>query len=258
MSTILGSSLTEQPIKFGWSRERGPYTTKEWRGTEARVRSKITEVIAQGGSYDVERLPGDVWKIVAQFATSEGAGGGSTGGAEITETWELLPKDAQKDILSSYHSLVSGLTQANIDQIRTDVNSLSVTAANTTLTGNALVVFKLMKAGVENVEIEQPVLSHNWIVPVNANLSYAYANIGRIYTTSSLISSEGVPSYLASSLSAWTSSFSDPSYGTNRISLVFGWKKRPPTQRVTNDSRREISQTWEYGLWSTDVYGSTV
>jgi hypothetical protein len=258
MSTILGANLTEQPIKFGWSRERGPYTTKEWRGAEAQIRAKMSEVVAQGASWDIERLPGDIWRIVAQFATSEGAGGGSTGGAEITETWELLPKDCAKDLLSSSADIVAGLTQEEIEDIQNNLNAGRKSEFMTHLSGDALTVFKLMRAGVQHEEIEQPVLSHNWMVPVNATLAYTYPNLGRIFSTSSLISNEGVPGYLKRDIEAWTASFTNPGYGDDRVELVYGWRKRAPTQRVTNDSRREVSQTWEFGLWSPALRGPVI
>jgi hypothetical protein len=260
-ATILGTqAATLQPIRFGWSAERGHQTTKEWQGGESQVRALIPQIVFDGGSWEVDRMPGDMWKITATYSKpqDDGAGPGDAGGQEIAVTWELLPKDAQKQLLGSFHSLVAGLSAADIDQIKAEVDNTTKTVANTTLTGNALKVFKLMRAGVDTVEIEQPVLNLTWIVPNNVNLSYSYANIGRIYTTSSLISTENIPGYISTSMVAWTSSFSNPSYGTNRVSLVFGWKKRAPTQRLAGLSRREISQTWEFGLWATDIYGGTV
>lgn len=258
MSTVGTKAATLQPIRFGWSKDNGHSTVKEWRGGESQIRSKIPEIIALGGSYEIERIVDDVWKIVATYSGPQPDGPTGADGDAITETWELLPKDAQKDLLGSFHSLVAGLTQAEIDQIKAEVDDTTKTAATTTLSGNALIVFKLMRAGVDAVEIEQPVLSLTWIVPDNQNLNYAYANIGRIYTTSSLISAEVIPTYIATSMVAWTSSFTNPSYGTDRVSLVFGWKKRAPTQRLAVNNRREISQTWEFGLWSTDIYGVTI
>jgi len=258
---VLGTkAATLQPIKFGWSAERGHHTTQEWLGSETNIRALIPNIVAAGGSYEVDQMAGGCWRIVASYSQPQpgGAGGGDTGGQEIAVTWELLPKDAQKPLLASFHSLVAGLTPAEIDQIKAEVDNTTKTAANTTLTGNALIVFKLLRSGVDTVEIEQPVLNLTWIVPNNVNLSYSYANIGRIYTTSSLISAESIPSYISTSMVAWTSSFTNPSYGSGRVSLVFGWKKRAPTQRLAGTNRREISQTWEFGLWSTSIYGSTV
>ena len=261
MSTILGTkAATLQPIKFGWSKERGHYTVKEWHGGEANIRALIPQIVADGANYDFDAGNGDLAKIVANYstATPDGAGGGNSGGDEVSVNWELGPKDAQKALLSSYHSLVSGLTAAEIDLIKADVADTTKTAATTTLTGNGLKVFKLLRADVDTVEIEQPILSLTWIVPNSVTLSYAYSNIGRIYTTSSLISAEGIPSYISTSMNAWTASFSNPTFGTNRISLIFGWKKRAPTQRLAGTNKREISQTWEFGLWATDIYGATV
>jgi hypothetical protein len=258
MSVIGTKAATLQPIRFGWSKDRGHSTTKEWRGGESQVRAKIAEIIAAGGSYEVEQVAGEVWKIVASYSSPQPDGSTPADGDTIAVTWELLPKDAQKALLGSFHSLVSGLSQADIDQIKTEVDDTTKTAATTTLTGNALKVFKLMRAGVDTVEVEQPVLSLTWVVPDNENLNYAYANIGRVYTTSSLISTEAIPGYIATSMVAWTASFSNPTYGANRVSLVFGWKKRAPTQRRSGNNKREISQTWEFGLWATDIYGATV
>ena len=268
MSTILGTKgPTLQPRKFGYSKERGHYDTRMWEGGEAEIRALIPTVIPDGVSYDVEELRGDLWRLTSQYATPQPDGAGGGAGEEIAVTWELLPKDAQKDLLASSHALVAGLTQSQIEQIRRDADdplcgALEAPTATggrvSVLAGDALKVLKLLKAKVDSVEVEQPVLQLTWIVPQNVTLSYAYENIGRIYTTASLISVEAIPGYISSSMTAWTASFSNPSYGTGRLSLVFGWKKRAPTQRLAGFSKREISQTWEFGLWSTDIYGSTL
>lgn len=257
MSTILGSTRVEQAKRFGFRQRGGPYNIVEHKGTEAQIRGLLPGIEAAGGDYDVEQLPGDIWRVTANYGNAE-TGGGSASGSQITETWELAPKDASKPILQSYHSLVAGLTQPQIDQIRAEVDDPGKTAANTTLTGNSLILFKLMRAGVESTEVEQPVLVHSWNVPYQVVLGYAYANVGRLFSNSTLFSSEGVPGYLRSSISAWTSNFSNPTYGTGRINLVFGWKKRAPTQRIAINKGLEFQQTFEFGLWPTDMFGSVL
>lgn len=254
--SILGSTKVEQAKRFGFRQRTGPYNVVETRGTEAQIRALLPAISAAGGDYDVEQLPGDIWKVVANYGNAESGGGSS--GNEITETWELLPKDAAKNILQSHHSLVAGLDQPAIDNIRNKINDPSVTAANSGLAGNSLTLFSLMRAGVESVEVEQPVLTHSWNVPYSVVLGYAYSNIGRIFSNSTLYSSEGVPSYLQSSITSWTSNFSNPSYGTDRVSLVFGWRKKAPTQRITVNKGLEFQQTFEFGLWPTSIFGSVL
>ena len=272
MSTILGTKgPVLQPKKFGYSKERGHYDTRVWEGGENEIRAMIPAVLPLGVSYDCEEMHGGLWRLTANYSQpqSDGAGSGDAGGTEVAVTWELLPKDTTKDLLASGHSLLAALTQTQIDQIRTDADDPSCgavaaptvtsgTGRITTLTGNALKVLKLLKAKVTDVEIEQPILNLTWIVPDNVNLSYAYTNIGKIYTTASLIAAEAIPSYISTSMTAWTASFTNPAYGTDRISAVYGWKKRAPTQRLAGESKREYSQTWEWVLWATDIYGATV
>lgn len=269
MSTILGTKgPTLQPKKFGYSKERGHYDTRVWEGGEDEIRGMIPAVLPFGVSYDCEELRGGLWRLTVNYSSpqSDGAGGGDAGGDQIAVTWELLPKDAQKPLLGSWHTIVSGLDAATIDKIRAHSEDKTYTTESpapsgyttTDLAGNALKIFKLLRAGVDTVEVEQPVLTLTWIVPDDVNLAYSYANIGRVYTTASLISAEAIPSYISTSMTAWTSSFSNPTFGSNRVSLVFGWKKRAPTQRLAGENKREITQTWEYGFWATDIYGATV
>jgi len=252
---ILGQTLVEQPIKFGWSPDRGPYTQRSWKGTETQVKSKINEIISLGGSYEVEQLAGEFWMITASYGNN--TGGGDQSGNEVTDQWELVPNVVSQNLLESQYSKVAGLSTTQVKQIK-DSLAQNVEPSASGFASDQLTVYTLMHSNVDTVSVSQPVLQHNWLVPIGVNLAYSYSNIDRIFTTASLISTEGVPADLAVSISAWTASFANPSYGSNRVALVFGWKKLAPTQRIANNGRREITQGFEFGLWSTDIYGATV
>lgn len=255
-NTILGTgSAVEQGKRYSWSPTKGISITRTWRmASEATKNSLEAQLRAQMWDINVAELSGGNWEVTATSSTDPFSG---PQGEQIVEYWELVPKDCSKELLASHHNLVSGLTQGAVDNIKKAVDNSDTTSATCGLTGNPLVVFKLMRAGVEHVEIEQPILQHVWQVPIGVNLTYSYSYIGRIYTNATLFG-EGVPPDLQTSIAAWTASFTNPTMDASRPTCVFGWKKKAPTQRIGSDNKREISQQWEFGFWSTDIYSAAL
>lgn len=248
---------TEQPRKFTWDPKEGPRTIRVWHGNKEAMDARAAIMIGAKWSVRKDQILGtDKWQVEASAPISEE---GEAAGVEIVDTWELLPKDAAKSLLQSDASAVLALSGDDITRIKKvlDESWTSEQSPAYDDVSNSLAVLALLKAGVESWEVEQPVLTHTWAVPYGMNLAYAYSNIGRIYSTATLFSSESIPVEVTSGVLSWVSQFSNPTR-TDGVSLVWGWKKRAPQQRVVGNNRSEIVQTWEFGLWSTLLYQSAL
>jgi hypothetical protein len=89
---------------------------------------------------------------------------------------------------------------------------------------------------------------HTQTVSSNYTVKAALTNVGRIISTGSFISLEGVPSDIL---------FNLPTFSSSRApDLVYAWLKRFPIVRTGARQKVQIEQEWEYGLWPPLIYGS--
>lgn len=265
MSTTLGTlAATEQPLRYGWSPTRGIYTIRTWRGGRTQIDAVAAQLRALGYAYEVNDIPGDLAEIQATISGDETGGRG--GGSDINNRWELVPNRVMKDLLESDNAMIRALSDENIENINYYLqNPMNLGTGGTvtskfTNTGdrtNAVKAYKLMRAGVKGVIVSQPILRHTWSVPNNQNPGFAFDNIHRVLSTATLISNEGVPADFLLPLSTLPTKFTNPTR-TDSVALSYGWWKAMPSLSVAAYNRREISAEWEFGLWSTDIYGAVL
>lgn len=264
MPTLGTLVATEQPVRWGYSPTRGVYTIRTWRGGKSQIDAKGIELMALGCSVEISDTEGGAYSELQ--ATIAGDETGRGGGSQITNRWELVPNRVVKDLLESDNAMVLSLNDENVENINYYLqNPLHLGTAGTleskfTNTGsraNALKAYKLMRAGVKGVYVSQPILRHTWSIPNNANPGYAFTNIGRILTTPTLIANEGVPANFLVPLGDLPTVFTNPSR-TDSVDLDYGWLKAMPSLSVAAFNRQELSGEWEFGLWSTDIYGAAL
>ncbi len=257
--TMLGTAgATEQPGRYGWSPQRGPYTTRVWRGGLAAILQIAAQCYAAGYTFERSGGIGGIFTLEASMGGDAGGAGGSAGASnEIVDDWELLPNKVQKDLLSSDTAVVNALTALQIDAIKKANQNPPADAAVSDLPAECLPVYRLMAAGVEYKVVHQPVLRHSWVIPRNARKGFDFTTVDKILTTNTLVRSEGVPVDFLLPLRSLPTKYSNPAR-IDGITLVYGWYKAMPTLTLSAYSRRLVQAEYEFGLWSTLVYGAAI
>ncbi len=259
---ILGTSgATEQPVKLGWSQDRGFYCVREWKGPAPAINILIAQAFTYKLQYDVEQVVGGLGRITITYGSST-AGAQSGQGPDIVDNWELLPNKVQKDIFHADCTIVNSQTSEQLDSIKSFVNhSLNddgTSKANPAAwDSNSETLYELVTAGVDHWVSYQPVLRRTYRVPQGQSLIAAYSNIKKILTTATLISTEGVPPDFVLPINTIAPSPSNPTR-SDSVDLAYGWLKGIPTANIAAYVTREVHLEWEYGLWATALYGSSI
>lgn len=253
---ILGTAnATEQPVRIGWSPDRGPSTIRTWEGPTAAINPLASQAYLLGLQYDLEQKVGGLASISVTYASFAAAG--QTGqGAEIVDNWELLPNTVQKGIFHSDAPLVNALQTNQLDEVKQFIdfppNKDGTTKPQPTwLPGsNQEKLYRLARAGVDHWEIDQPILKHTWIVPRGQSLTFLYSNVRKLITTAQLIANEGVPADFVLPISTIVAQFADPTR-SDGVSFNYGWLKMMPTASLQSYVRREVHSEWKFGLYSS-------
>jgi len=232
-----------QPVEYGED-SSGPYTIVRAQGTRNEIKQLIAQLRQQHAQWSIkEGYSGAADVLEARIPAPA---------ISITEPeipvndWELFNQGAEKDILEADVSIINSLTaneKDGLSQYMSDPGPDTTPARTPGSDYDRL--FDQIQAGLRSVEIVAPVLRHTQTVSANWTVKAALTNVGRLLSTATLESSEGVPVDVL---------FELPSGTTTRPDMAYAWKKEFPTVRVSANNKRQIEQEFKYGLWSTLLY----
>lgn len=192
---------------------------------------------------------------------------------QAVDLWEYAGNEAQKNILSAaipfgVMSIINDLTSLNVEVITKALQGTFPANAPKDSAGaqfldssrnsfsdgakpdSALAVYNLMKAGVEDGIVQTPVLRHTQTVSFVYPITLSKINVGRIITTSTLISLENPPSWAVTGLP----NDALPTF-ISGITLAYGWRKTPPHINMIAGQKFSIVQEFQYGLWPVQTMG---
>jgi hypothetical protein len=222
----------------GWSKSIGI------DGPKLAVRALLNQLAGLGYAFTYKSDQGPKAAITVQTV-----GVASAGETENpTLAWEYFAGVAEIDVLEADIANVNSITSTADKKILRDAINGTV-PEDSGLTGNANTLFELIKGGLRNFRVNIPTLRVSKLVsggyPVKASLT----NVGRIITTNTLTIQENIPGTLL---------FNLPSYTSSKSGYVYAWYKKFPNVQQSGGNRWNVSQEWEYGLWTTFMYGSAL
>ncbi len=232
-----------QPSHFGRS-EAGAYTVKIWEGTLSEIYQIAVACEQSGGLWEItESFTGAKHKIEARFPIDFNTTEAPVNG------WELFGEEVEKDVLESNIADIDALSDKDKVILRALLDKGTDPAfpdeRDEVTAGFARNLYDQIILGLKSKRQTVYHLRHTQttsiLYPINASL----ANVDRILSTGTLLASETIPSSLPLAVGI-----------SNRAGMAFGWYKKFPTIREATGHRTQIEQEWEYGLWSTIVYGS--
>lgn len=260
MSIVGQKGAFRQPARWGRT-EQGQFYEWVYKGTKNEVAAQAALLDSQGFLYEVDETFGTA-TLTARLPYNPNAGGGGT--EAPVDLWEFVSGREQKDILEADvpSGITATLSQKNIELLRklmqdppsgtasgvynAESNPEGSVAQSNFTDGsptNAFTIYNLMKAGVRSAIVQTPTLRHTQTVSNNWAIPAANTNVGRVISTASIVSLEGVPSNLLFNLpNAVPASFLT-------ISVGYGWLKHGPNVQQISGRKWQLVQEWEYGLW---------
>lgn len=244
--TIIGTpGVFEQPIRYSWSPVRGWTTQRTFRGTRYDIRALVYAF--RNAGWDVDVIEGPTTNSTLICTIGADLDGNIT---EPTDLWEIQPTLVTKDLLDSDNAAVAAVAaQDGVLAQLADARVNPTKYTNASFTGDALELYKLIAKGVQSVMVFQPILRHTLSVSNRWEVAASLTNIRKIISTTSMSGLENIPGWIYQSMPDEI-----PAIG-HATTLNYGWFKMPPSITVVAYNRTQIVQEWQYGLWSTLLYG---
>lgn len=274
-SKFLGTfTPQQQPYKYG-RRTDGRYSTVVYASlSQSQIDAIAAAADAAGLNYEFTNNFGQRSEITIEYNYNFINTGFAGADMEADETWEIVPQKAMKDLLDSANPLViasapgevqilkgwkstNQLAEQLIDQTTGAFKIPKISGAYFSPAGIKLA--KALSDGVEQIEVPAPVLTRTKIVTQDYVYPADFTNIGQIYSTATLVATQGVPSTVLFEIGTLPST--DPGAivipGTSVYQLYqYGWLKNSPSVRQVSKRKWSLTQTWDYGLWLMDIYGT--
>lgn len=232
----------------GWTKDGGPYIDYIYEGTDDACRTFAEASLSQIDAYDINPEGGSGKHQLTIRV-----------GSHVPEGQSELPQDdvrmdvnrINKDIFT--HPNFSGYTEAQMATVRKAAETkvaTDITAAQAVLSGNALLTFNLViKSNLEYWTVYQPVLIKTRTASSAYAFAVSYANCGRIISSGFLANEAELGGILR---------FTLPDLVSSDARFVYGWLKHFPSYAPGPNNRYVLTQEYEYGAWSTLLYGALV
>ena len=278
MSTRALTGLTEVPQPNGrsFSRQGGRVLTvsREFAASNTAENDAYTwaeSFVGRCESYDVTPTGGGCYKATVRLAgmVVNGSGGVEDGDPDepLNDVWELQPNFVEKDILETDLPLITytgAITVGGVgynffamdgDDIKfvrqagedTSVEFNKPVTSAAGASDNMWLAISLIRAGVKSISIAAPVIRHTLIVREDYSVKNALTNCGKVIYD--IEATESIPSTILFNLPDTT-----VQARADGISMTRGWLKKFPTVTQVAGGKWQITQEWEYGLWSKDLY----
>lgn len=249
MPTINGArGAYPQPQTFGVN-EAGAYVVQTWVGTTIEIETMIPAILAAGGLYEVEKgYTGAADRITARFPTPY-----TNGSEEAVNEWEIFSEKVEKDILQVDDSRIDDMLDSDKDAIRSLIDHGIVpgqpSLRNKVTAGFARDLYDQVRLGLRAKLITVQQLRHTQTISSIFPITHSVENVDKLLSRATLLSSETIPADIQSQMHNLTST---------RSGMDYAWYKHGATVRTSAGHKTQIEQEWEYGLWSTVIYGAVL
>ena len=219
----------------------------KFSGSFAGLKDSLRPLIAQlaGLGYTFTYHSEESPNATIDFDSAGDPGGGGT--ETPTLVWEYFANRIEIDMLEADIAGINTISESDKRTIREHINNPKE-GESPSVTGNALIAYRLMLDGVRSAMVNWPTLKVSKLVSSTYAVQASQTNVGRIITTASLTATESIPTRL----------FALPNDTTTKTDRVYGWLKSFPNIQQAAGGRWNIAQEWQYGLWATLLYGAAV
>ena len=258
---VLGKSgAIEQPKKYSGGPLKPGITVRSWKGPKAAVLAMLQDPSLLAWDWSIEET-GPNATLTAQSNTLPG---GDETGTVLTDVWELRSAEVEKDLLEADIAVINSVPAAMKQKIRHLIDTRdesTVTVATFGAAGEpantAFAIYNLMVKGVKAIRVYAPILTRRVTVSSKYSTAVPVTNVGRILKSSTMVTSAGngesVPDTFLIPLNSapFTNTPADTAF-------AYGWLKGYPVLVASAGGRTELTQEFQFGLWSTLLYGAAL
>lgn len=252
-SKYVGNGLVTCKIRRGASRQGGEWMEKVFEGPKEEIYGVMGEIKAADDwdSWDADH-EGNKHTLKVRYGGAQDEGQVEEIVNEIRFHHNVIHTDIKK--LPTF----STLTHEQLTTIDAAIeNPKEAASLAAELTGLALTLYQLYRRGHRSSPVYQPILERRRLAAATFDFgsltSNAFDNVGRIIHPNTIDSDAALGGFLK---------FSLPSGGTvtDNEGLIYnyGWLKNGPSYDVAAGNKAIVSQQWEFGLWSQDIYGAPI
>lgn len=271
MRTI-STTLTPVMTRKKWSATKQCYTyTKYQRGLLAELEGK--EDALQFNGYDYTLNPSNIEGLYElEWVEPDEE-------EETEPQWEMDPHVINGSFLSSELSIIDRMLPANRQALEHAIKHISeykdknfepepvdIPDNDPAQIDYFYEAWENLSLGIRNVKRSLPILKKTYFTNHQTDVDIAYSYVGWLHSNETLIGVEGVP------MKWWTYMYNRTPTGEysqvrgfapqlgpdSHITLNYGWMKNDPVVSISTGGKTQISQTWEYGLYTSTIAPNSI
>lgn len=275
---VVGSTIAWEGNRNGsWSPTNGATTIIPKSGTNVDEFNNLIASLQSSRTAFSWNFDGKAWTIYAQYGGDASDPESPTTELPIVPTFEVHPKTIQVDLLDSKNPNVLAVHPVliqNMKQAVRDGSSPSFLTPNYRINGqlvnptdrwNAAYLYFRYTQGLKLHTYYGDILRKTYTISTGQNLADTQSNVGKVLSTSTLISSERINSLdpsLANSLrpsQTIRTGFQFPYSNTvtqTGVAIVHqGWLKSGIYVNTVDATKRQVTVEYEYGDWDDYEHG---
>lgn len=276
--TIVGSTVAWEGNRNGsWSPTNGATTVIPKSGTNINEFNDLITSLQQAKVAYSYSFDGVTWTVNAQYG-GEADSGGDTPEQPIVPTFEIHPKTTQVDLLDSKNPLVLQVYPKLVLDIKEavrDGKQPNFLAASYRINGyllnpidrtNAAYLYFRYVNGLKYHTVYSDTLRKTYTVSTNQSLVDDKANVGRVYSTGTLIASENISTLQPNIVpvlrnsntirNTFTFPYSNTQVANGWAIIHQGWLKSGVYINTISATQQQVTVEYEYGDWDEYVNGS--
>jgi len=239
-SKATGSNNITLRVARGGKRNLGGFYREEvYEGTRQSVETAYGFFVGIGAADVFIEHDGPLWRLIVRREDQ------SPAGFPVQTGTRLQNQRVQKSIFEPPGP--NNISDQELRDIQKFIdNPDSDILPEDFLSDDAYYLYSLALRGVTSRPVEQP-----WLIKTVTQLNtrsflLSFTNVGRIFSTASVIADAGVANVLR---------FGLPADVSNRIGFEFGWLKHGAEVEPGPGNLHVATQSYEYGFWSTFLFG---
>jgi hypothetical protein len=236
MSNAVGTSKTLRRKSQGWDANTGTYEQFEWAGTKSAILGMISGVKAVAQSYEYDH-DGATYRLSYRISNDP----------KNQEVQDEVRMDVHRVHKSIFEPPTGGLTADQLRSVQEYAEDKTKTELPNDWVDAQLELYDLAIQGVTSWIVYQPVIIRTSTAGPKYGFVPDYSLVGSIIHPSSIQTAVKAKLPIA-----------PPNDTYDGGGFVYGWLQHMPSYALVAGNKAQFQVEWEYGLWSTFLYGNAV
>lgn len=221
-----------------------------WRGSRAGILYKAAELQAAGYRVTRRKFSGPLYQVTGTLSLAPESGGGS-GSETPVDRYRITTQLAQLDLRSNPALITlcgsERVLAQYVKEIDNDIADVTIDANYDSYSTEKQTVADLRLRGAQAYELKRPVLTRIRTMSVNYSSEFVMEAQPKVYTTTTLISTFGIPLAVQAKLPV------APATSPTRTTWAWLWQQQD-SDVIPTLGRVEEMDSWVFAAWSNAMY----